>query len=74
MMTNVERLRVEGNESARIFADAIESFSLSQGFYARLICSINEMEEAAFLGLKSTIEAENFKDTLDVIFFMEGCL
>lgn len=67
MITNIERLRTQGNESARIFVDTIDS----QGFYSSLvnrINRINNMDEPTFIAFKTTIEAENFRD----IMWLEG--
>lgn len=71
MQTNIERLRTTGNDSARIFADCVTRLSSQQGFYSTLLNHINNMGEAAFTALKTTIEAENFKDIVDVIMWLE---
>ena len=71
MITNVERLRTQGNESARIFVDTIDRLMTSQGFYSSLVTHINNMDEATFIAFKTTIEAENFRDVIDVIMWLE---
>lgn len=71
MITNIERLRTQGNESARIFVDTIDRLMTSQGFYSSLVTHINNMDEATFTAFKTTIEAENFGDIFDVIMWLE---
>ena len=43
----------------------------SQGFYSRLYCDINEMDEDQFENLKETLTKQNFNDTLDVVLWLE---
>ena len=71
MITNIERLRTQGNESTRIFADTIDGLMASQGFYSSLARHINNMDEPTFIAFKTTIEAENFGDIFDVIMWLE---
>lgn len=71
MITNIERLRTQGNESTRIFVDTIDRFMTSQGFYSSLACHINNMDEPTFIAFKTAIEAENFRDVIDVIMWLE---
>ncbi len=71
MITNVERLRTQGNESTRIFVDTIDRLMTSQGFYSSLVSHINNMDEPTFIAFKATIEAENFGDIFDVIMWLE---
>lgn len=71
MITNIERLRTQGNESTRIFVDTIDRLTTSQGFYSSLVTHINNMDEPTFIAFKTTIEAENFRDTIDVIMWLE---
>lgn len=52
--------------------DAIKSLAMSQGFYGRLLrdiqSDINEFGESDFL---NHLEAQNFNDTLDMVFYLE---
>ena len=71
MITNIERLRTQGNESTRIFVDIIDRLMTSQGFYSSLVNRINNMDEPTFIAFKTTIEVENFGDIFDVIMWLE---
>lgn len=71
MITNIERLRTQGNESTRIFVDTIDRLMASQGFYSSLAMHINKMDEPTFSAFKTTIMAENFGDIFDVIMWLE---
>lgn len=71
MQTKIERLRTEGNESTRIFVDCVTRLSSQQGFYSSLVSHINNMDEATFMSFKTTIEAENFRDVVDVLMWLE---
>lgn len=71
MITNIERLRTQGNESTRIFVDTIDRLMTNQGFYSSLVTHINNMSEPIFTAFKTTIEAENFRDVIDVIMWLE---
>lgn len=71
MITNIERLRTQGNESTRIFVDTIDRLMTNQGFYSSLVSHINKMDEPTFIAFKNTIEAENFRDVIDVIMWLE---
>lgn len=71
MITNIERLRTQGNESTRVFVDTIDRLMTSQGFYSSLAHHINNMDEPTFIAFKTAIEAENFRDVIDVIMWLE---
>ena len=43
-----------------------------QGFYSRLYCSIMESNEEDRECFLSKLEEQNFKDTLDLIYYFEG--
>lgn len=45
--------------------DAIESLSHSQGFYERLLNHLNDE-------ILSELEAQNFKDVVDLVMYIEG--
>ena len=69
-MSNIQRLS-NGNNNQKLFADTILTFMNSQGFYSRLYRVINELDEDGFDELSNTLEKQNFKDTLDVVFWLE---
>ena len=55
--------------------DVIEMLSYSQGFYGRLldeIMYIEENEPRKYEVFKNIIEAQEFKDPVDVVLFFEG--
>ena len=70
-MNNIQRLAAEGNNSHHIFAATIIDLMQSQGFYGRLYRSVNEMAEQNYLQLYDLIGRQNFKDPLDVVFWLE---
>ena len=69
-MSNIQILS-NGNNNQKLFADTILTFMNSQGFYSRLYRTINELDEDGFDELSNTLEKQNFKDTLDVVFWLE---
>jgi hypothetical protein len=70
-MSNIQRLAKEGNKNHKLFVDAINTLKRSQGFYGRLYNYINEMDEDNYMDLYDLLEGQDFKDTLDVVFFLE---
>ncbi|MBP3292096.1 MAG: hypothetical protein J6M26_06640 [Clostridia bacterium] len=70
-MSNIQRLATEGNKNHKLFVDAINTLKCSQGFYGRLYNYINEMDEDNYMDLYDLLEGQDFKDTLDVVFFLE---
>lgn len=52
----------------------IRNLSFSQGFYGRLLRSIEDLEEndaEKYEELAEELEAQNFKEPLDVVFYFE---
>ena len=49
-----------------------EMLAQSQGFYGRLVRSIDEMDEEDREKVWSDLESQNFKDAVDLILFI-GC-
>lgn len=45
---------------------AIKSLAMSQGFYGRLLCAIDENP-----AILDEMEAQHFKDTLDMVLWLE---
>ena len=70
-MNNIQQLAAEGNRNHRIFAATVTDLMQSQGFYGRLYRSVNEMGEQDFSQLYDLIGRQNFKDSLDVVFWLE---
>jgi len=59
--------------------EVIRSLSYSQGFYGRLLGQIEDIEgqkygytQENFEELKNYLEGQNFKDTLDLIMWLES--
>lgn len=70
-MTNIQKLASEGNKNHRIFAATVVDLMNSQGFYDRLYRSINEMDDDRYEQFFELISEQNFKDSLDVVFWLE---
>lgn len=70
-MSNIQKLINSKNKSKQLFASTIVDFSNSQGFYNRLCRDINEMNNESFIELGKAIIKQNFKSSLDVIFWLE---
>ena len=54
--------------------DVIRELSHSQGFYSRLynnILEVHKNQPEVFENFKTVMEAQNFKDPLDVVMFYE---
>jgi hypothetical protein len=52
--------------------DAIKSLAMLQGFYGRLLRDIqSEIDEFGESDLLNHLEAQNFNDTLDIVFYLE---
>lgn len=51
--------------------DAIRVLANSQGFYARLLESIEALDEVKKEMFFEMMEAQNFKDTVDLVMFLE---
>lgn len=50
----------------------IKSLAKSQGFYGRLLASIEGLSDSDKLEFISALEKENFKDPVDVVMFFEA--
>ena len=48
-----------------------ESLSMSQGLYGRILRAIHEMDDEEIEELKDYMEAQSFKDTLELVMFIE---
>ena len=70
-MSNINKLLNSKNKNLNIFASAITSFANSQGFYSRLCADIDEMDADSFENLKNIVKKQNFRDTLQVVLWLE---
>lgn len=60
-----------GNSNQQLFANTITTFMSSQGLYNRLFNAINNLDDNGYNQLCEAINQQNFKDTLDVVFWIE---
>ena len=66
--------RTDGCMNVLQVLDVIRDLSHSQGFYGRLyetILETKQNDEAAFNEFAQVVEAQNFKDAVDVVLFFE---
>lgn len=66
--------RKDGFMNIAQVVDVIRELSHSQGFYSRLynnILEVHENQPEVFENFKTVMEAQNFKDPLDVVMFYE---
>ena len=66
--------RTDGCMNVLQVLDVIRDLSHSQGFYSRLyetILEVKQNDEAAFNEFAQVVEAQNFKDAVDVVLFFE---
>lgn len=52
--------------------DTFKSLACSQGFYGRLLASINDADEDSREAFFAELEAQNFHDPVDLILYIEG--
>ena len=50
----------------------IRSLASSQGFYGRLYRSLMKLSKEEFNKVMTELEKQNFKDSLDLVMFIEG--
>lgn len=65
-ISNTNNTEKKGMTKEQILG-AIKSLAMSQGFYGRLLREIKETPE-----ILDELERQNFKDSLDMVFFLEG--
>ncbi len=70
-MTNIQRLINDSNKNCKIFANTIVNLMQSQGFYGRFCRTINELDEENYSILYHELSRQDFKDSLDVVFWLE---
>ena len=69
-MNNIQKLS-NGTNNEKLFANTILTFMNSQGFYGRLYREINSFDILGYELLCEELNQQNFKDTLDVILWLE---
>ena len=69
-MSNMQKLS-NGTSNQQLFANTITTFMNSQGLYSRLFQAINNLDEDRYNTLCEAIDKQNFKDTVDVVLWIE---
>lgn len=67
--------RTDGYMNVLQVIDVIRDLSHSQGFYSRMYQRILELKRTdpeCFENFKNEVEAQNFKDPIDVVMFFES--
>ena len=70
-MSNLEKMKKDGNKNHYMFARTIEDLSTSQGRYSRLFNAVNNLSEDGYTTLFNQIKDTNFRDPVDVILWLE---
>lgn len=70
-MTNIQKLINDSNKNCKLFANTIIDFKNSQGSYCRFFRTINELDEEDYSILYNELAKQDFKDSLDVILWLE---
>lgn len=52
--------------------EVFKQLAMSQGFYGRLLRQIDEADEEARENFWKDLEDQNFKDSVDLILYIEG--
>ena len=71
-MSNIEKMKTAGNHNHYVFARTVEDFANSQGIYSRIFNTINNYNENEYNALFELVGKQNFKDPLDVMFWIES--
>ena len=71
-MSNLQRLATAENNNQRLFAETINTLRSSQGFYSRLYQIINQLSEEGYRDLTALLDQQNFKDSVDVVLWLEA--
>ena len=72
MNENVKKLMQHENKSVRLYIQTIYDFRNSQGFYSRIYDALCDTDESTIDELIKVLCKEDFKDTLDVVMWLEG--
>jgi len=71
-MSNIQKLATAKNKNRKLFADTVNTLRNSQGFYSRLFQTINQLSEEAYQELTCLLDKQNFKDSVDVVLWLEA--
>ncbi len=71
-MSNIQKLATAKNKNRKLFADTVNTLRNSQGFYSRLFQTINQLSEEAYQELVCLLDKQNFKDSVDVVLWLEA--
>lgn len=71
-MSDIQKLINSDKNNHKIFAGTILTLMMSQGFYERLYDGINEFNEEQYNLLYQTLNNQKFKDSVDVILWLES--
>lgn len=52
--------------------EVFKQLAMSQGFYGRLLRQVDEADEEARENFWNDLEEQNFKDSVDLILYIEG--
>ena len=72
MNENVKKLMQHENQSVRLYIQTIYDLRNSQGFYSRIYDALCDTDESTIDELIKVLCKEDFKDTLDVVMWLEG--
>lgn len=72
MNENVKKLMQHENQSVRLYIQTIYDLRNSQGFYSRIYDALCDTDKDTLDELIKVLCKEDFKDTLDVVMWLEG--
>ena len=72
MNENVKKLMQHENKSVRLYIQTIYDLRNSQGFYSRIYGALCDTDKDTIDELIKVLCKEDFKDTLDVVMWLEG--
>ena len=72
MNENVKKLMQHENKSVRLYIQTIYDLRSSQGFYSRIYDALCDTDKDTLDELIKVLCKEDFKDTLDVVMWLEG--
>ena len=72
MNENIKKLMQHENKSVRLYIQTIYDLRNSQGFYSRIYDALCDTDKDTLDELIKVLCKEDFKDTLDVVMWLEG--
>ena len=72
MNENIKKLMQHENQSVRLYIQTIYDLRNSQGFYSRIYDALCDTDKDTLDELIKVLCKEDFKDTLDVVMWLEG--